>query len=390
MNKSRLYILAAAGIIAAAAGGVALTRRAHPGAATMSSAPVRPALTVQTVQAETGRVSLHLKASGNIAAWQDISIASQNTGLRLAEVRVNVGDRVRKGQVLAVFAADTVQAEVLQAQANVLAAEAQAADARANAERARSIADTGALSQQQIHQMETAAKATAAQVQAARALLQIQKTRQGYARVLAPDDGVISARNATVGAVIAAGTEMFRMVRQGRLEWRAEVSGQELQQVQAGQEAAIVTSAGTAASGRVRSVSPTLDPVKRVGVVYVDLINPPQGVRAGMYASGNLMLGQAQGLLVPQSTVVARDGFDYVFVVTPENKVQQRQVELGARVDDKVQVLKGLDAGTALVRSGAGFLVDGDVVSVAPAQAGVASAPASAASLAQAAASGQP
>ena len=177
MNKSRLYILAAAGIIAAAAGGVALTRRAHPGAATMSSAPVRPALTVQTVQAETGRVSLHLKASGNIAAWQDISIASQNTGLRLAEVRVNVGDRVRKGQVLAVFAADTVQAEVLQAQANVLAAEAQAADARANAERARSIADTGALSQQQIHQMETAAKATAAQVQAARALLQIQKTR---------------------------------------------------------------------------------------------------------------------------------------------------------------------------------------------------------------------
>ena len=383
MNKSRLYILAAAGIIAAAAGGVALTRRAHPGAATMSSAPVRPALTVQTVQAETGRVSLHLKASGNIAAWQDISIASQNTGLRLAEVRVNVGDRVRKGQVLAVFAADTVQAEVLQAQANVLAAEAQAADARANAERARSIADTGALSQQQIHQMETATKATAA-------LLQIQKTRQGYARVLAPDDGVISARNATVGAVIAAGTEMFRMVRQGRLEWRAEVSGQELQQVQAGQEAAIVTSAGTAASGRVRSVSPTLDPVKRVGVVYVDLINPPQGVRAGMYASGNLMLGQAQGLLVPQSTVVARDGFDYVFVVTPDNKVQQRQVELGARTDDKVQVLKGLDAGAALVRSGAGFLVDGDVVSVAPAQAGVASAPASAASLAQAAASGQP
>ena len=109
-----------------------------------------------------------------------------------------------------------------------------------------------------------------------------------------------------------------------------------------------------------------------------------------MYASGNLMLGQAQGLLVPQSTVVARDGFDYVFVVTPDNKVQQRQVELGARTDDKVQVLKGLDAGAALVRSGAGFLVDGDVVSVAPAQAGVASAPASAASLAQAAASGQP
>ena len=140
MNKSRLYILAAAGIIAAAAGGVALTRRAHPGAATMSSAPVRPALTVQTVQAETGRVSLHLKASGNIAAWQDISIASQNTGLRLAEVRVNVGDRVRKGQVLkgldagaalvrsgAGFLVDGDVVSVAPAQAGVASAPASAA-----------------------------------------------------------------------------------------------------------------------------------------------------------------------------------------------------------------------------------------------------------------------
>ena len=389
MNKSRLYLLAAAGVIAAVAGGVVLTRWARPGAAPANSEPVRPALTVQTVQAETGSVSLRLKASGNIAAWQDMSISSQNTGLRLAELRANVGDRVRKGQVLAVFAADTVHAEVLQAQANVLAAEAQAADARANADRARSIADTGALSQQQIYQMETAAKATAAQVQAARAVLQIQKTRQGYTRMLAPDDGVISVRNATVGAVIAAGTEMFRMVRQGRLEWRAEVSGQDLPQVQIGQEAVVVTSAGTAVSGRVRSISPTLDPVKRVGTVYVDLVDSPQDVRAGMYASGSLVLGQAQGLLVPQSAVVARDGFDYVFVVTPENKVQQRQVELGARVDDKVQVLKGLDAGTALVRSGAGFLVDGDGVIVAPAPAGPASVPASAASFPQTAASGQ-
>ena len=386
MKLSSFLLLLAAALTLAACG---KKEGAANGPQAAASAP-RPALTVTVARPERQNLTREITANGNIAAWQEASVGADVSGLRLADVRVNVGDVVKRGQVLANFDAAPVQQDQAQARASLAEAEAAYADARGNAERARAVQSSGALSQQQIHQMETAAKATAAQVQAARALLQIQKTRQGYARVLAPDDGVISARNATVGAVIAAGTEMFRMVRQGRLEWRAEVSGQELQQVQAGQEAAIVTSAGTAASGRVRSVSPTLDPVKRVGVVYVDLINPPQGVRAGMYASGNLMLGQAQGLLVPQSTVVARDGFDYVFVVTPDNKVQQRQVELGARTDDKVQVLKGLDAGAALVRSGAGFLVDGDVVSVAPAQAGVASAPASAASLAQAAASGQP
>ncbi|MDO5653081.1 MAG: efflux RND transporter periplasmic adaptor subunit, partial [Brachymonas sp.] len=297
-----------------------------------------------------------------------------------------------KGQVLAVFAADTVNAEVLQAQANVLAAEAQAADARSNAERARSIADTGALSRQQINQMQTAAKATAAQVQAARAVLQIQKTRQGYTRVIAPDDGVISSRTATVGAVVPAGAEMFRLVRKGRLEWRAEVAGKDLPGVKPGLPATITTSAGSTVTGRVRSVSPTLDAAKRVGMVYVDIDNAQQqGALAGMYANGCIELGQMQGLLVPQAALVTRDGFNYVFVVAPDNKVQQRRVETGARSGDMVQVVSGVEAGARIVHDGAGFLTDGDVVRVvaAPAAAasGAVSAPAPAASAASAAVS---
>lgn len=365
--------------IALALGG-SLVTACSPKTDAADKTAARPALTVQTVVAENGEVPLLLVASGNIAAWQDISISTQTQGLRLADLKGNVGDEVKKGQVLATFATDTIDAEVLQAQANLLSAQAQAQDAQSNAERARSIEGTGALSQQQINQLNTAAKATAAQVQAARAILQLQKTRQGFARITAPDDGVISSRTATVGAVPQAGTEMFRMVRQGRIEWRAEISGQDIARVHVGDAVTVRTSSGESVTGTVRSISPTLDAAKRVGIVYVDLPDAHDaGVRAGMYASGEITVGTAQGLMVPQSTVMARDGFNYVFVLQADNKVKQQLVETGVVSGGKVQIVKGIAAGAKLVLNGASFLSDGDLVRV------VAPAPAPAASAASAA-----
>ena len=374
--------------IALALGG-SLVTACSPKTDAADKTAARPALTVQTVVAENGEVPLLLVASGNIAAWQDISISTQTQGLRLADLKGNVGDEVKKGQVLATFATDTIDAEVLQAQANLLSAQAQAQDAQSNAERARSIEGTGALSQQQINQLNTAAKATAAQVQAARAILQLQKTRQGFARITAPDDGVISSRTATVGAVPQAGTEMFRMVRQGRIEWRAEISGQDIARVHVGDAVTVRTSSGESVTGTVRSISPTLDAAKRVGIVYVDLPDAHDaGVRAGMYASGEITVGTAQGLMVPQSTVMARDGFNYVFVLQADNKVKQQLVETGVVSGGKVQIVKGIAAGAKLVLNGASFLSDGDLVRVvAPAPAASAASAAENAASANAAAS---
>ena len=374
--------------IALALGG-SLVTACSPKTDAADKTAARPALTVQTVVAENGEVPLLLVASGNIAAWQDISISTQTQGLRLADLKGNVGDEVKKGQVLATFATDTIDAEVLQAQANLLSAQAQAQDAQSNAERARSIEGTGALSQQQINQLNTAAKATAAQVQAARAILQLQKTRQGFARITAPDDGVISSRTATVGAVPQAGTEMFRMVRQGRIEWRAEISGQDIARVHVGDAVTVRTSSGESVTGTVRSISPTLDAAKRVGIVYVDLPDAHDaGVRAGMYASGEITVGTAQGLMVPQSTVMARDGFNYVFVLQADNKVKQQLVETGVVFGGKVQIVKGIAAGAKLVLNGASFLSDGDLVRVvAPAPAASAASAAENAASANAAAS---
>ena len=207
-----------------------------------------------------------------------------------------------------------------------------------------------------------------------------QRLRQGFTRVLAPDSGVISSRSATVGAVVPAGTELFRLVRQGRLEWRAEVVGQDLARIRSGQRVQVTSNAGTVVEGTVRSVAPTLDPAKRVALVYVDLPGGTDngGLKAGMYASGQFILGEVDGWLVPQTAVVSRDGFNYVFAVASQGKVLQRKVTLGARQGELVQVLEGVDGELPLVQSGAGFLNDGDLVRVtqaAPVTAASAAAP---------------
>ncbi|MFN7152576.1 MAG: efflux RND transporter periplasmic adaptor subunit [Acidovorax sp.] len=329
---------------------------------TKASQP-RPALTVTTAQPQRIAVPLRLAANGNVAAWQEAIIGAESNGLRLTDVRVNVGDVVKAGQVLATFSADTVQADVAQVRASLLEAQANAAEAAANADRARSLQATGALSQQQIQQFTTAEKTAQARVQAAQATLNAQQLRLKYTQVVAPDSGVISARTATVGAVVGSGTELFRMVRKGRLEWRAEVTSTELRRIQPGAKVSVTAASGTVVEGTVRMIAPTVDPQTRNALVYVDL---PQNAdfRAGMFARGEFALGSSDALTVPQEALVVRDGFSYVFVVGAEQRVQMRKVQTGRRVADRVEVLSGLDANAPVAVRGAGFLNDGDLVRV--------------------------
>lgn len=324
----------------------------------------RPALTVSTAQPQRMQVPLRLAANGNIAAWQEASIGAESNGLRLTDVRVNVGDVVKAGQVLATFSADTVLADVAQSRASLLEAQANAAEAAANADRARSLQATGALSQQQIQQFTTAEQTAKARVEAAQAALNAQQLRLKYTHVVAPDSGVISARTATVGAVVGAGTELFRMVRKGRLEWRAEVTSTELRRIQPGAKVSVTAASGAVAEGTVRMVAPTVDPQTRNALVYVDL-PANTDFRAGMFARGDFALGSSDALTVPQEALVVRDGFSYVFVVGGDQRVQMRKVQTGRRVADRVEVLSGLDAGASVAVRGAGFLNDGDLVRVA-------------------------
>jgi len=324
----------------------------------------RPALTVLVTQPVHGAVAERLPANGNVVAWEEASIGAEVGGLRLAEVRVNVGDTVRAGQVLATFAPETIQADVAQARANLAEARAALVEAQANAKRAGALSASGAMSRQQIEQYTTAAQTAQARVQAAQAALEVQQLRLGHTKVLAPDSGVISARTATVGAVVGAGTELFRMVSKGRLEWRAEVTSSDLPRLRPGATATITAASGAQVEGTVRVLAPTVDPATRNALVYVDLPTHPD-IRAGMFARGEFLLGVRDALSVPLSAVVVRDGFSHVFELDEDSRVAMRRVRTGQRHGADVEITDGLAPGARIVQQGGAFLNDGDLVRVA-------------------------
>ena len=327
------------------------------------AAAVRPALTVNVTQPQSTTLPLKIGANGNLAAWQEASIGTEASGLRLAEVRVNVGDVVKRGQVLATFAPDTIQADLAQMRAGMAEAEATLAEAAANAQRARELQTTGALSAQQINQYLTAERTAQARVEAQRAIARTQQLRLAQTQVLAPDNGVISARSATVGAVLPAGQELFRMIRQGRIEWRAEVSSADLAHIKPGMGVVITPASGTRIKGTVRMVAPTVDAATRNGIVYVDL-PAPGAARAGMFARGEFEIGSGEALTLPQTAVLLRDGFSYVLRIAADSKVAQTKVSIGRRAGDRVEITGGLDPKARVVAAGGGFLSDGDTVRV--------------------------
>jgi RND family efflux transporter MFP subunit len=306
---------------------------------------------------------MRIFANGNIMAWQEASVGTEANGLRLTEVKVNVGDKVRRGQPLATFAPDTVEAELALSRAAVAEADVALAEAAANAERARALKESGALSAQQIQQYLNAERTAQARLDAARAVERTQRLRLVQTRIAAPDDGVISARAATVGAVVPAGQELFRLIRGGRLEWRAEVAAADLVKLKPGQKVRITPTGGDVIEGRLRMLAPVIDIQTRNGLVYVDL--PSSGTaRAGMFARGDFEIGASAVMTLPQSAVQLREGFSYVMRLGPDSRVIQTKVTPGRRSGNRVEIVGGLDAQDRVVVSGAAFLADGDLVRV--------------------------
>ena len=371
-----LGLMAAIAVLLAGLGLLASSRSSAADAAKPAAAAAKPALTVTLTQAQAGNWPIRLAANGSIAAWQEASVAAEANGLRVQELLASVGDAVQRGQVLASFAPETVQADVALAKATLAEAGANAAEAAANAERARAVQGSGALSAQPISQYLTQDLTARARVASAQAQLDSQLLRLKHTRLLAPDAGIISLRSAMVGTVAAAGTEMFRLIRQSRLEWRAEVTSSELGRITAGTAVRVTAPGGAQLKGRVRLVSPTVDALTRNALVYVDLISPPaagktvaDALKPGMFARGEFELGQSRALAVLQTAVLVRDGFSYVMRVGSDNRVSQLKVQTGRVLGDRVEIVSGLKPEDRLVASGASFLSDGDgvrVVAAAP------------------------
>ena len=347
----RLRYIAAGGALLLAGLGIFLwLRHAAPHPQETRRAP---ALTVTRALPRRVLWPATIEASGAIAPWQEASIGSQIGGYQLIDVRVNVGDHVKKGQVLARLNPALLRADEAQLQAGY-------EQAQANQKRYLALQRQGAISELTVLQAVTEAKTT-------QALLAGKRLQLRYTDVVAPDDGVISARSATLGAVVSTGQELFRLIRQDRLEWRGELTASQIVQIAAGQAITLALPDGSSAEARVRQTAPSLDSQSRMGIVYAD-IEGGSHARAGMFASGQVVLRQAPALVVPAQSVVIRDGRSYLLKLADDSatpKVALLPVTVGRRQGDEVEILQGIGAGDAVVVQGAGFLNDGDIVRLA-------------------------
>lgn len=371
LPSRRLLVGAGAAILLAAVAAWLAFRGSAPSAPAADKAAVRPALTVSLTTPQAADWPRTLSANGNVAAWQEAVIGAEIGNQRLSAVLVNVGEKVAKEQVLARIADENASADLAQSTAAVAEAEANAAEANFNAERALQLRAAGFYSPQQAQQSLTNEQTALARLAAARARRQADELRLAQTQVRAPDDGIISSRTATVGSLTVPGQELFRLIRGGRLEWRAEVTANELAALEPGMKAMVTAPPGETVTGQVRMLGPTVDPGTRNALVYVDLPASAagDGLRAGMFARGQFLIGSAPALTLPQAAVVSRDGFSYVFVIAEENKVALTKVSLGRRVGERVEITGGLDAKARVVAGGAGFLADGDTVRVVTADA---------------------
>jgi HlyD family secretion protein len=321
------------------------------------------ALTVDLTQPEQRQSAQPLATAGGLFAWQEVAIGAEVSGYRVSAVLVDVGDAVRKGQVLAKLDDSLLRENWQQAEASVAVASATLAQAQAAARRGNALQAPGVISKQDAEQLNTNAATASAQLLNAQSLLQAAQQRLEYANIRSPDAGVIAARNVVPGQIPVAGAALFALIRQSRVEWRAEVPAQEISRVRRGMHASIERADGTLASGTVRTVSPGLDANTQRGIAYVDLQLEAQ-VRPGMYANGSIALAPATVITVPLAAVSVRDGFSYVFVLLDNHTVRQQRIEVRRLLSDAVEVSSGVGTAEQIVASGVGFLHDGDLVKV--------------------------
>lgn len=296
-----------------------------------------------------------IEVKGNIMPWQESLIGTEVGGLRLVSVQAGVGDVVKKGQVLARLNPASVEIELEAANAQMVEAEVTLAQAAETLERAKRLAPSGGVSQQEMTRYETQKHTAEARLNAARAQVKKQRLRLDLTTLSAPDDGVISSSSAAEGAIVQAGSELFRLIRQGRLEWRAEVNGEMLMKLVAGQNVMVHSPLGAEFKGSVRQVSPTIDLTTRTGLVYVDL--PAEtNFKAGLRVSGTLALGKRKVLVLPSSAVLNQEGSARVFKVNGYNKIDAVDVKIGRSKDNWVEITAGLDEHTQVVANSETFL----------------------------------
>lgn len=321
------------------------------------------ALTVEVTALRQETWPQTVRASGGLTAWQEVIVSPETGGLRIAEVVADVGARVKKGQVLARLADESLLADRRKQQAVVAQSRASLQQASSNLGRSKAVGASGALSEQQLEEYRISEATARASVASAQADLDNINLKLRQARIIAPDDGIVSSKTARLGAVVNVGEELYKLVRQGLIEWRPELDARQVSLIKTGQLADITLPTGEQVEGTVRLVSPVLSTDTGRATVYVRL-PPGSAARAGMFATGVIKLDVQEARTLPQTAVILRDGRSYVYVIANDQTVKSQVVTTGRTLEGRIEVLSGVNAKQRIVSSGGAFLSEGARVTV--------------------------
>ena len=322
--------------------------------------------TVSTATATLTALPRVIVASGTVSAWEEVPVGAETGGLTAVGVYVDEGTYVRQGQVLVKLNDALLQAQLRQQQAGVQTAEANAARDDAALARAQELKTRGFLSQASLDSALADQRASQANLASARAALSETRTRLAQSEIKAPVSGQIISRSVTKGQIVAAGTELFRMVRDGRLELDAQVPETDLPALRAGQTATVNSNESVTTTGTVRIVTPQVDAQTRLGLARITL-SPASGLKTGMFARASIDAGAQPATVVPTGAVLYRNNKSGVFVLDAQSAAHFRPVTVLSRRDDQTSV-SGIEPGVRVVVQGAGFLNDGDKVTVSTGQ----------------------
>ena len=303
-----------------------------------------------------------ISASGSVSAWEEVPVGAETGGLVATSVLVDEGSYVRQGQPLVQLNTALLSAQVRQQQAALQTAQANASRDDAALARSQELKERGFLSQASLDTALANQRSSTAGVAQARASLSQSQTQLSQATIRAPVSGLIISRSVTRGQIVAAGTELFRMVRDGRLELDAQVPETDLPLLRAGMSAEIISDQAGQTTGSIRIVTPEVDPDTRLGVARIALASG-NGLRPGMFARATIDAGTQPGVSVPTASVLYRENRAGVFVLQPDNTVSFVPVTVAGRDDQRTSV-GNVQPGARVVVSGAGFLNEGDRVTV--------------------------
>jgi len=342
--------------LSACTGGEKAAKAAKAKPGTASSQTVGVAVVVAQALSRT------INATGTISPWEEVPVGAETGGLTAISVNADEGQTVQAGQVLVKLNDTLLSAQLRQQEASVASARATLAEAEAALGRARELQARGYLSQASLETSLARQQTASAQLAAAEAGRGETAARLAQTAIRAPVSGLISRRSVTKGQIVSTGAEVFRIVRDSRLELDAEIPETDLLLVKPGMPATIVSDRVGQATGRVRIVTSEVNATTRLGVARVALIGMG-GFRPGMFARATIDAGDQPALTVPSEAVLYRENRPGVFVVDAGNRVHFRRIAILASTADRIAA-NGLTAGEKVVVEGAGFLGEGDVVRI--------------------------